>query len=92
LEFTNGLIEEGYDKEVVLDKAVNPHRETSNIATKKVIMPPIEGGGMGRRLIPDFANRLFRPNQTTPELWISPFLPRITNFCQSIGESPYYNR
>lgn len=90
LEYTNSLLKEGYDKGTSLDKVVSPHRETSGIATKKVIMPPIQGSGMGRKLTLEFEEKLFRSSQASPKLWITPFLPRISKFCESIGESPYY--
>ena len=73
-----------------LKLVAEPQKEKSLTAMKIVLMPPRIGSAPNVRLREDFLPYLRSDNIGGAEPWITPFLDRIKQLCESKGPSPYF--
>ncbi len=92
LERCNAEIDAGNSIEQSINFVLDPQYQTSFVASKKVLMPPITGSGDNRRVKPVFLPYLRSNNINDVEPWVNPHLERIRKFCvDQAGTSPYWN-
>ena len=89
-EETSNRLKKGIDLEVVFNEVVQPYIKHSYEARNEVIMPPLTGSGIYRKVDSKFSRIFESLISKNPKPWINPFLGRIKNLCEKSGTSPYF--